>query len=249
MVLVSQQTEQAKTQSIVKDSANSNTHSDSENIIIIDNISDPAKFNSRKQIYREINRVKPELGVAHAYRLPGGGICLHLKSSQDTTSALGTWPRGSFNTEKIQPHRPACKSDYIKVFAKEVPISVSTKDIKQVVGTDAEVHRLNLCGTEIPSKTVSFLLKRDCAKEIIAQGIKLGDKIHHCSPQRKIKIIRCFNCQSFGHRAKTCVKSSICAWCGQNHDTGMCASVTAYCANCGENHPAYSNCCQIYKNI
>lgn len=47
-----------------------------------------------------------------------------------------------------------------------------------------------------------------------------------------INIIRCFNCQAYGHYANSCKGTLKCAKCAEEHSTKDCKSDTIRCANC-----------------
>lgn len=58
--------------------------------------------------------------------------------------------------------------------------------------------------------------------------------------------LRCYNCQRFGHMAKSCRSTRRCKICSEDHDHKECKSVLQpKCANCAGNHAAsYSGCPQ-----
>lgn len=58
--------------------------------------------------------------------------------------------------------------------------------------------------------------------------------------------LRCYNCQRFGHMAKSCRSTRRCKVCSEDHDHKECKSLLQpKCANCAGNHAAsYSGCPQ-----
>lgn len=68
-------------------------------------------------------------------------------------------------------------------------------------------------------------------------------------------IIRCSNCQLYGHGAHTCVRISICAYCAQGHHSSVCPNGSLpeliNCTNCLDTagyvpHSADSSRCPVY---
>ena len=58
---------------------------------------------------------------------------------------------------------------------------------------------------------------------------------------------QCFNCQKFGHHARTCPQErETCRYCAGNHPSSQCKNdmeITLKCANCGEKHASTSRKC------
>ena len=65
-----------------------------------------------------------------------------------------------------------------------------------------------------------------------------------------ISVMQCYNCQCFGHSAKTCRSKRKCLICGENHSHKGCPSRESRkptCANCNEPHVASYKGCPEYK--
>ena len=66
--------------------------------------------------------------------------------------------------------------------------------------------------------------------------------------------MRCYKCQQYGHRQKSCRNRPRCSYCSLGHETTECRNkvkaneeVTRKCVNCGGEHSARSNSCPIWK--
>lgn len=88
------------------------------------------------------------------------------------------------------------------------------------------------------------------ANEVIARGLLWKGKRRPCVKyEPKQNIIQCYNCQSFGHIAKTCKSSPRCRACAECHQSKDCplglrsSPSRLKCALCGGPHCAsYWNC-------
>ena len=86
----------------------------------------------------------------------------------------------------------------------------------------------------------------------IPEGVYLGyekKKVVEFKPQ----VMRCFQCQRFGHSSVRCNSKPRCPTCGEAHKWESCPNKTdPKCANCGGSHSAaYQGCpkYRIAKNI
>ena len=128
--------------------------------------------------------------------------------------------------------------------------------------TDDQIKAALNKSSNIPVQEVYRMNKRDGANLIelpiyllTFQSTQLPSHVTigwtRCSTRMYIpRPRRCFNCQAFGHGAKTCRNlNKICVQCAEicdgNHSNPCLA--TAKCSNCGENHPASYHHCQNYK--
>ena len=57
-----------------------------------------------------------------------------------------------------------------------------------------------------------------------------------CKVYDSFFVLRCYNCQSFGHHSKECTETAVCGHCGNNHQTRNCDrkadAATSCCSNC-----------------
>lgn len=80
-----------------------------------------------------------------------------------------------------------------------------------------------------------------------------------CRAQEDLRVLRCFNCQKYGHLAKHCRNNTICPICSGNHKSENCDSAIKKCNNCEEakkrnlqidsEHTAWDSKCPYYLRI
>ena len=227
----------------------------SDNIVILDKLKDPSTYTDCRKIVEEIKLRNPELGVDFAYTLPAGGIAVHCKSIEDYNLALQPWPKDSFGGSNITPHPPASArlKSTTSVVIRNIKQDITDTAIQQaaqlITGTTTSVRRFKnrRTGRFMP---IAELTVNSSNEEIITlllkQGIKIGTVILPCEPKRTARVIRCYNCNLFGHTAYHCSNVKTCVDCAQPvTDTHTCLSRT--CTNCQGHHSADSKVCPSYK--
>lgn len=53
-----------------------------------------------------------------------------------------------------------------------------------------------------------------------------------CPVKSRIRVVRCFKCNRFGHLKKNCRNETSCTSCGGNHDAKVCKNPVLKCSNC-----------------
>jgi len=227
----------------------------SDNIVILDKLKDPSSYTDCRKIVEEIKLRNPDLGVDFAYILPAGGIAVHCKSIEDYNLALQPWPKDSFGGSNITPHPPASArlksttSVVIRNIKQDITDTAIQQAAQHITGSTTSVRRFKnrRTGRFMP---IAELTVNSSNEEIITlllkQGIKIGTVILPCEPKRTARVIRCYNCNLFGHTAYHCSNVKTCVDCAQPvTDTHTCLSRT--CTNCQGHHSADSKVCPSYK--
>ena len=67
---------------------------------------------------------------------------------------------------------------------------------------------------------------------------------------------RCYNCQRYGHQARSCLAKARCSLCTEQHHTQVCIDkrtnnqpIEIKCANCGGQHTAANKSCPKFREI
>ncbi|XP_067674832.1 uncharacterized protein [Haliotis asinina] len=59
--------------------------------------------------------------------------------------------------------------------------------------------------------------------------------------------LRCYNCQKFGHGARSCTKSPTCCRCSKTHESMDTCTDDIKCANCNGDHFSSSKSCPFFQ--
>lgn len=228
---------------------------DPKTIIVVDKIQNPKLFHKTKDIRQEIEKFEDLREAQFAYSLPAGGVALQLPSPAAVDKVLENWPVTSFGSNAV-PHRPKVTRKGIVGYMKNTDPKLNTENIKnklEEVCSIETVRRLRNRDSKkaIPVVRIQFTSADDLHK---AKKVKLPftyRKIDaYIEDERKKKVIRCYNCHSYGHIADTCTNCSICENCGSSeHTKPECSSNKPHCANCGGSHQVSSNKCQEYIRV
>ena len=219
----------------------SEIHSE-EHIIIIDKVDKSVKNSA--EIKSNLKKSGSTIPINYAYTLPKGGIAIHtdIKNKDRLTKAIGK----SF-PNSIQ-HQPFIKQQKQKVVIRGVRPHITEEELKTAVETsikaEVEIHRFCSKSSGRPFPIISILTDVTSASSLLNQGIYIFGK--HYNVVRYLKpVIRCHNCQLYGHISKFCTNSTVCTNCGDSDCSSNCTKPSK-CHNCSGNHPANSNLCPTY---
>ena len=245
-----------KTDDIGKQTANclKNSTKTGQNIVILDNINTPSQYKDSGKILKEIKNQKPTLNVNFAYILSAGGVALHCKTAEDKTLALEPWPSASFGNSDIEAHEPAGGKHKPAIVCRNIPRHMTDEEIKEAAeeftGKKCTVRRFKNHRTDSYMPIAKLeLCSQSAAQLLVEKGIIVGRKVLPCEPSIKNSVIRCYNCNEYGHTQKCCKNVLSCTDCGQNHNTLYCSNVK-YCRNCKvAGHSADSKRCPTYRRL
>jgi len=223
--------------------------SDIDKVLIIDDIDNVEEYKSSRRILKEIHNYFPEVKVDYAYSLAKGGVAIHTTSKSDRDLLENNLPEESFG--RGVRHPPKGQGGTF-AFIKRVDTSVDVQSLSDYLRKQgvciSEVRRLTKRDTGKPTQVVK--VKADAVSVDILLRIKLIINGRLCTVERPraVNVIRCFNCQRFGHLAKHCTGTRQCATCGDSHDTEQQCSTQIFCVNCSGSHPAYSSSCPVFRD-
>ncbi|KAJ8677494.1 hypothetical protein QAD02_013281 [Eretmocerus hayati] len=85
------------------------------------------------------------------------------------------------------------------------------------------------------------------AKNELPENIRLFGAVFRTVEYFIPAVLRCFNCQRYGHSAATCRNGFKCVNCGEDHYTEGFCSHSPRCANCRGNHSASDRSCVHFQ--
>ena len=222
----------------------------SDQVIIIDNIENPASFSNSKKISEKL-KSSEIAAVEFAYPLVKGGVALHFKDSQNAQAALENWPGKVFG-EKESVHRPrgqsGVKVGYMKNIDPRYSKNYILKFLEEIGCKVRDVRRCYHRGTGRPMPVVKIF--HNSHEDLLASintdfGVKFNGKKTYVEAERQRKVVRCYNCMRFGHIGSSCLFTAQCENCGGDH-TDLGCSNKPNCFNCGGQHKASSSTCPVF---
>ena len=116
-----------------------------------------------------------------------------------------------------------------------------------------DITRLRYWDTKKPMPVVKFEFEclEDLDKAIKTEIIILaeGKKDIVLERKRNSKIVRCFNCNRFGHRASSCKSQRRYYNCGSEDCADSNCTKTSKCSNCEGKHKVSSSNCPVFKKL
>ena len=219
-----------------------------DKILIIDNIANPKVFIDSQEILKEVKKFS-EIPIDFAYQLAKGGIALHVKSKEDRDLLRNQLPPKSFGGGIKHP--PSQKAKSSNFFIKGVDTSIDIDDLRTILKTKSihltGIRRLLNRESGRPTKTVKLTCNNTESEKLSTQDrLIINGKNCHLERERKVKIIRCYNCQKFGHISANCKNKAVCVKCSCYHESSTFCNAEPKCANCEGPYPAYSSLCPVY---
>ena len=184
-----------------------NSHS-SLNIRLIDKIPQTLIPKNSTQIKKRIKEFSSEqINIQYSYTLPKGGVAIHTETEKDAET---------LEKETISflaaPAQNLTQTGFTKVVMKNINPFISTEDIKQVVdkkfNQNSKIRRFHSSVNRKPLPIISISCHSEISSKLLIDGIYIFGKHYNCEQYKKL-VIRCFNCQQFGHIAKHCSRTSL----------------------------------------
>ena len=142
---------------------------------------------------------------------------------------------------------------------KGVPTEVSEKDFKEFLDLNKIIHAKAECLTSKKDGRVLQMFKLEIKDEAEAEALILQNLTCHTTGiiykveefRSPGSVQQCWNCQNFGHSAKTCKSKTKCLICGESHHHKGCPDrekKQPKCADCKGPHVASYKGCPAHKS-
>ena len=187
-----------------------------------------------------------DITVCAAFALARGGVSIYFENSEDRDKALKKLPKESFGGGSKKTLSPTKKRNlYLKGIDTAVSESVIADTLQRLTGEEVKCIRLLSRTTGRPRQAVRINCTKEVVDKILESHILVGDSKVTAELPRHQNIVRCFNCQNFGHVAINCTRDTRCELCSKTSCGSSCGN-EIICANCSGNHPAYDPTCPIF---
>ena len=217
-----------------------------EKIVIVDNIENPSNYRNSKNILKEVKQFS-KLKVEFAYPLVKGGVAIHTKNKEDRYILLEHLAGKAFGSCKIS------KLSRIRnkfVFIKKVDVKVSIEEISSKLESlnipIIECKRIINSRTQRPTKTIKVTINNKDLENLLRTEISIGGEICIIEKQKIKYIVRCYECQQFGHIGQNCHAEKRCVICAGNHKSDFSCSLSIKCSNCQGKHSAADIKCPVF---
>ena len=184
----------------------------------------------------ELRQYDPSLKVSNVKELPKGDFLIIGDSIQDVIilqnetkmkAALGQKVKISLpkavQTNKVQNKRLAVKGVSTNITEAEFK---EFFDLNEITYAKAERLKSKRDGRVLPIFQLD-IYDPDEAEALISQNLacNVTGIVYKVEEFRTpISVMQCYNCQCFGHSAKTCRSKQKCLICGENHSHKGCPS-------------------------
>ena len=201
----------------------------------------------------ELRQYHPSLKVSRIKELPKGDFLIIGDSIQDVIILQNETKMKAALSQKVKISLPkvfqTSKAQNKRLVVKGVPTSVviTETESKEFLG----LNKINYAKAErLKSKKDGRVLPifqldindPDEAEALISQNLacNVTGIVYKVEEFRApISVLQCYNCQCFGHSAKSCRSKQKCLICGGNHSHKGCPSRESRkptCANCNGPH-------------
>ena len=220
---------------------------DVDKILIVDKINNPVEYSSSKRILKEIHNFCPEVKIDFAYSLAKGGVAIHTTCKRDRDFLIDNLPTESFGGGVRHPPTGNCgEAVFLKGVDTSVTVNCLTECLQQEEIDVLDIRRLTKRHTGKPTQVVKVKCNSQSVSKLLNINLVINNKRCVIEKERKIKVIRCFNCQRLGHCAKNCKEVRHCENCADSHGESEQCTRNALCYNCGGPHTSASASCPAY---
>lgn len=213
-------------------------------IRVVDNITNRHILKDSVSIKKELNKAtSSKINIKHTYTLSKGGVAFHFKTQEDINKfekeVTKIFPGSTCSIPKsvIKQHK--------KFIIRNIDPSLSNKyltsSLQQIIQGKFYLRRFHSSLTRKPLPIVCVTCESSTCDNILKTGVELFGLHFNCENYIK-PIVRCFNCQLFGHISINCLNKHRCENCGKSnhpfHSHSHCLE-SPFCVNC--NKPGHSS--------
>ena len=226
-----------------------NKEKDLSTILIV---SGNQKYRDSIEIKRAFSKIFPMKKLIVAVNTARGNIHLEFLNSQEADEVFSNWKADYLGT-KTSIRKASARGEQRNAVIKGVPKEIEEVHITEILqkkypGISAK-RFVKADGTILQTVKLTFQSELQY-NNALSEGLFL-DSIYYqpyAFVQRGIRIIRCYNCQQFGHLSGNCHSKTACKHCSEDHKIEDCPNkeLESKCMNCRGTHDAVSLVCPTY---
>ena len=206
------------------------------------------EYSSSRRILQDVHKYCPNIKVDFAYSLARGGVAIHTACQSDCDLLAKELPAEAFGGGVKHPPKGKgrrCNTVYIKGVNTSVEIPSLGGFLQKEGVSILEIRRLTKRYTGRPTQVIKVICEQQSAHKLLSIRLIVNNKRCIIESERRVKVIRCYHCQTLGHVAKNCTNARRCEICAQNHDERQRCM---WSVNCMGNHPSSSSICPAFRN-
>lgn len=222
----------------------------------------------KKDLQEKVNPSDIGIGVTMGRTTKNGGLILTCGNEKEILT-VQTEIQGKLGDE-YEVDRPKTHEHRIKVVGiNECEHGIGDGDIihKVIRQNDLEINNKDLKlkilrKTNIVNKRFNLIFETDSSTyNLFMNKQKMNIGWNRCWVFNDYGIIRCYNCNKYGHLQKDCKDKKTCPRCGEEHEMKDCSGDSLKCINCKVSNEKYGmnlntehtawdvTKCETYKRI
>lgn len=217
-----------------------------------------------EELKKQLNPDDLSLCVQKTRMIKNSGVAVTVANRTQAEQLLTTANQGQFKCKVQSKRHPFIKIHSISNTTSDIEIStaISKQTAESCSNSDAQkikiVRRSKVYNREQADNV--FVQVDPFTWKCLIEKRGICIKWEKLLVSNHVPVIRCFNCQGYGHQASKCKAKTSCGHCGGKHETRSCRFVikTGLCVNCLSkdksdksqcNHAAYSNECPVFLSV
>lgn len=235
------------------------------NVIIIKPIDINEKSEKTENVLKQaVDPKKLQIGIAQIKKLKEGGLAVQCDKTEHVLNLIKEAKEKMGQEYEIRLPKERKSSDKMLIIGVlNSQINDDREKWEQEICEQNGIGKINIIHKKVNyyKTTVNLIIEVD--KETMAMlhtegKIKMGWQM--CKIVEYLQIMRCYNCNEYGHIALHCKGETACGYCAGHHSYNECVGDFAECVNCiranerykmryNTRHEVNDKKCECYKRI
>lgn len=212
------------------------------------------------ELKRQLGKLfKFRIKIQTAQKTMRGNLQYQLSTTEDAKKIIAEWD-STFLGGDTKATSPS-SGKLFEGALKDVPVDIEDTVLQELISKSyagVTCKRLKRQGSPLLTVKVTFTSEKDL-QDCIEKGVYHEEEHLHLDLNEfytgtRARVLRCHNCQGYGHVAKDCTKPTTCVKCGiEGHKhwpyKNMICNEKINCVHCKTEHQADSVECLKYKAV